>query len=235
MTDFNMRCHACRTVSALRRYCLGLLATVCIAAVMPSLAHAGAYDDYFRAVKIDDTSTVSALLKRGFDCNTIEAQRGDTGLILSLREDAMRVFSVLLKAPGIGLDAQTMHGETALMIAAYRANGPAVAALLGKGATVNKEGWTALHYAAAAGDNNIVQMLLDKKAKLDALSPNGTTPIMMAARNGYILTVKLLLDAGADATLKNQQGMTAIDFARQGGNSDIVEGLTYRLKKAGKL
>jgi len=28
--------------------------------------------------------------------------------------------------------------------------------------------------------------------------------------------------------------MTALDFARAGGFNDIVEGLTYRLKKAGK-
>ena len=49
-----------------------------------------------------------------------------------------------------------------------------------------------------------------------------------------ILTVKLLLDEGADVTLKNGAGMTAIDFAKAGGFNDIVEGLTYRLKKAGK-
>jgi ankyrin repeat protein len=57
---------------------------------------------------------------------------------------------------------------------------------------------------------------------------------MMAARTGHILTVKLLLDEGADATLKNEAGMTAIDFARLGNYTDIVEGLTYRLRKAGK-
>jgi ankyrin repeat protein len=58
---------------------------------------------------------------------------------------------------------------------------------------------------------------------------------MMAARGGHILTVKLLLDEGADATLKNEVGMTAIDFAKKHEHHDIAEGLTYRLKKAGKL
>ena len=58
---------------------------------------------------------------------------------------------------------------------------------------------------------------------------------MMAARGGHILTVKLLLDEGADLTLKNGAGMTALDFARAGDFRDIVEGLTYRLKQAGKL
>ena len=59
--------------------------------------------------------------------------------------------------------------------------------------------------------------------------------MMMAARGGFIYSVKVLSDAGADASLKNDVGMTAIDFARENGSTDIVDGLTYRLKKAGKL
>jgi ankyrin repeat protein len=216
-----------------RRFFLLLMS--CAVLVLPSLTYAGSYDDFFHAVKVDDASTVSSLLQRGFDPNTVEAERGDSGLILALRENAMKVFPLLLNANGADLDLKVNNGDTALMIAAYKANREAVQALLEKGAAVNKEGWTPLHYAAAAGDNEIVQMLLDKSALLDALSPNKTTPIMMAARNGHIYTVKLLLDAGADASLKNDQGMTAIDFARKNGSTDIVEGLTYRLKKAGKL
>jgi ankyrin repeat protein len=202
---------------------------------MPSLAHAGAYDDFFQAVKANDDITVKALLKRDFDPNTIESTRGDCGLIIAVRDNATRVFPLLLNAKGINVDQPAQNGDTALMVAAFKANKTAVKALLDKGATVNRNGWTPLHYAAASGNNEIVQMLLDRSAELDALSPNGTTPIMMAARGGFILTVKLLLDSGADATLKNQKGMTALDFAKEAGNTDIVEGLTYRLKKAGKL
>ena len=108
-------------------------------------------------------------------------------------------------------------------------------ALLDKEAEPNTTGWTALHYAATVGNDEIVQMLLDASAYIDAGSPNNTTPLMMAARGGKILTVKLLLDSGADATLKNDVGMSAIDFAKKFNHQDIVDGLTYRLKKAGKL
>jgi uncharacterized protein len=208
-----------------------LLAILCL----PSLSHAGAYDDFFQAVKLDDSEEISSLLKRGLDPNLIEAERGDTGMILALRENSMKVFDVLLNARGNDLETKARNGDTALMVAAYKGNKRAVEALLGKQAQVNRPGWTALHYAAAVGRNDIVQLLLDNSAYIDAESPNKTTPIMMAARAGHILTVKLLLDEGADASLKTTEGRTAIDFATMHGFTDIVEGLTYRLKKSGKL
>lgn len=200
----------------------------------PKTAHAGAYDDFFKAVKFDDVKTIQALFLRGLDPNLVEAARGETGFMLALRDKSMAVFNLLMENPDIDIEAQARNGDTALMIAAFKGNRPATEALLAKGAEPNRPGWTALHYAAAAGENEIVQLLLDHSAYIDAESPNKTTPIMMAARSGHILTVKLLLDEGADATLKNELGMTAIDFARKFGYEDIVEGLTYQLKKAGK-
>lgn len=218
-----------------RRRVLAMLPALAALACLPSTGAAGAFDDFFKAVKLDGADEVKLLLRRGLDPNIVEAERGDSGLILALREGSMRVFEVLLNARGIDLELGARNGDNALMIAAYKGNLPAVTALLAKGAEPNRPGWTALHYAAAAGKNEIVQLLLDKSAYIDAASANGTTPIMMAARSGHILTVKLLLDEGADATLKNMAGMTAIDFARAGEFRDIEEGLTYRLKRAGKL
>jgi len=212
-----------------------MMSLATLAALLPQLAFGGAYDDFFRAVKIDDAPAIKSLLARGLDPNLIEAERGDTGLILALRENSMQVFDALLNARDLNIEAKALNGDTALMIACFKGNKPAVEALLEKGAEVNRPGWAPLHYAAAIGNNEIVKLLLDKSAYIDAESPNKTTPIMMAARGGHILTVKLLLDEGADASLKNELGMTAIDFAEKYEFRDIAEGLTHRLKKAGKL
>lgn len=202
---------------------------------MPGLALAGSYDDFFTAVKLNDDETVRKLLQRGFDPNTTERDRGDSGLILALREDANKVVDVLINAKNVNLELKSRNGDSALLIAAYRGNLKAVTDMLAKGAEPNRPGWTALHYAAAVGRNDIVQLLLDHAAYIDAGSANGTTPMMMAARDGHILTVKLLLDEGADATLRNTAGWTAIDFAKSNNHKDIAEGLTFRLQKAGKL
>ncbi len=214
---------------------LALFAAALLLLAGPRAVLAGAFEDYFKAVKIDDVSTVRGLLARGFDPNIIEPERGDTGLILALREGSMKVFDLLLNARGTDINIKANNGDTALMIAAYKGNKAAAETLLARGAEVNRPGWTPLHYAAASGSDDIVRMLLDKAAYIDAESPNKTTPIMMAAWGGHIYTVKLLLDEGADATLKNEAGLTAIDFALRAGRQDIAEGLTYRLKKAGKM
>lgn len=217
-----------------RRRALGL-AALPLLTLLPGAALASSYVEFFRAVKIDHAPRVKALLARGFDPNAIEETRGDTGLILALREEAMNVFRLLLDTPGTDIEARARNGDNALMIACFKGNLPAVEALLARGAEINRPGWTPLHYAAYSGNNDIVRLLLEKFAYIDAESPNKTTPLMMAAMAGKIHTVKLLLDEGADLTLRNELGMNAVDFAVKYEHPDIAEGLTWRLRKMGKL
>ena len=202
-----------------------------VAACLPA-GDAGAFDDFFTAAKTDNADEISALLRRGLDPNLVDEDRGDTGLIIAVREGSMRVFNVLVNARNIELDAKAKNGDNALMVAAFKGNRAAVETLLAKGAEVNRPNWTALHYAAASGSNDIVQLLLKKGADINAMSPNKTTPLMMAAGEGHIMTVKLLLDNGADLTPRKEQGMSALDFAVRNNHKDIAEGLTWRLKRA---
>lgn len=196
-----------------------------------SATFADASSDWFLAVKNDHLPTITSMLLKGADPNIIEPTRGDHALIVALQENSFKVFDFLVGLSNIHLNWRNQVGNSALMIAAYKKNIDAVQKLIDKGAEVNQTGWTALHYAAAAGSNPIVQLLLDNDAYIDTQSPNKTTPLMMAARGGYILTVKLLLDEGADLTLKNSLGMTALDMAIQHHHQDIMDGLRYRLSQ----
>lgn len=219
---------------AARRRQLHCLAALPLMSLLPGVVQADSFVSFFRAVKIDHAAKVKDLLARGFDPNAIEGSRGESGMMVALREDAMNVFRVLLSAPDINIEARALNGDTALMIACFKGNKAAVQALLERGAEVNRPGWTPLHYAAYSGNNEVVRMLLDKAAYIDAESPNKTTPLMMAAMSGKIYTVKLLLDEGADLTLRNDLGMNAVDFAVKHEHPDIAEGLAHRLKKMGK-
>lgn len=181
--------------------------------VSASSAWADDAKDLNMAVSRDESYGLSKLLERGVDPNLKEPQRGETPLMVAIREKAMRSIQVLLASPKTDLEASANNGDTALMIASFTHNVDAVKALLAHDAEVNRHGWAPLHYAAAVGDVPIITLLLDKSAYIDTESPNKTTPLMMAARGGNNEAVKVLIEAGADVSLKNDQGLTAADFA----------------------
>jgi uncharacterized protein len=74
-------------------------------------------------------------------------------------------------------------------------------------------------------------MLIENSAYIDAESPNGTTPLMMAAMYGTPEAVKLLIEEGADVQLKNAQGLTALQFAQRADRANSVELITTALKR----
>ncbi len=183
------------------------------------------YREWFDAIRLDDPRRLNGLLARGFDPNTVEPERFDTGLILAVRQKSPKVFNLLLQHPEVNLDARSQNGDTALMIAAFQSDTASAIALIAKGAEINRPGWTALHYAAASGSLAIIRHLLDESAFIDAESPNKTTPLMMAARGGHDEAVSLLLAEGADVLLTNEAGLTAADFARAQGFGALARSL----------
>ena len=187
-----------------------------------SVCHAGSYDDFFSAIKRDDASTVSTLLGRGFDANT-RSPAGEHGLLVALREPSLKVVAVLINWPQTNIEARTPQDESPLMLAALKGLTQICQQLIARGADVNKPGWAPLHYAATHGHLAVMTLLLDQHAYIDAASPNGTTPLMMAARYGTPAAVQLLLQAGADPLLKNEPGLSAIDFAQGVGRRDVAD------------
>ncbi|OON63068.1 hypothetical protein B0920_06545 [Massilia sp. KIM] len=180
---------------------------------------------FFRAVQVDDQRTVAQMVGAVVNANEINPVGGEPALVLAAREGSMRVLEVLLAHPGTDLNAQAANGNTALMMAAFKRNKQAVQALLAKGAAVNRAGWTPLHYAAAAGDAEIAQLLIERGARLDTPSPRASgayTPLMMAAREGQEATALLLLRRGAKAGLKNGEGLTAAQIAERAGRSELA-------------
>lgn len=185
-------------------------------------ALAGSYEDFFSAIRQDDARTVQSLLVRGFDANTRDPS-GLHGLYLAVREPSPKVAAVLLAWSKTEIEARTLQDESPLMIAALNGQLDLAVRLIERGADVNKPGWTPLHYASTRGHLAMMRLLLEHHAYIDAESPNGTTPLMMAAHYGTTDAVKLLLQDGADPLPRNQQNMTAIDFAQRAGRNDVVE------------
>ena len=187
-----------------------------------SICNAGSYDDFFSAIKKDDANAVVTLLNRGFDANTLDPA-GAPGLILAIREQSLKVAAVLINWPKTNVELRTPQDESPLMLASLKGLTQLCKQLISRDADVNKPGWTPLHYAATNGHLEIMSVLLENHAYIDAASPNGTTPLMMAAQYGTPSAVKLLLEAGADPLLKNVQNLTAIDFAQRASQQESAE------------
>jgi hypothetical protein len=87
--------------------------------------------------------------------------------------------------------------------------------LLEHGAVLNREGnyWGALHYAVFNGHLELARDLIGRGAEVNARSPNGSTPLMLAAREGREELAKVLLESGADTKAKNDWGDSALTMA----------------------
>lgn len=184
-------------------------------------ASAGSFEDFFRAINVDDVGTVRQLLSRGFDPNAL-SEKGQLPLFLALRDGSPKVAATLLAHPDLRIDATNAAGETPLMMAALRGDVDSMRRLLERGAALNREGWTPLHYAASGPGTAAVALLLERGALIEAPSPNRSTALMMAARYGPESSVDLLLARGANRRARNDAGLTAADFARLDGRQSLA-------------
>ena len=207
-----------------RRTCLqSLLLPVVLGAGRYALADVG--NTFRTAIIRDNYQVVRELLQQGVDPNWRDA-RGTPALVQALQQESWRVAQELLRAPRIQLDAASPAGESALMLACIKGQLALVQQLLAQGAGINHPGWTPLHYVASADLEHsveIARLLLEQYAYVDAESPNRTTPLMLAAQYGSQAMVELLLEAGADVQLRNQQGLSAVDFAKRSGREFMVQ------------
>jgi hypothetical protein len=175
------------------------------------------------AVETGDTDTVQSWLERGLDPNML-ADRIGTGLMIAAWEGNVPMMELFV-ARGADVNAVNRKDETALMLAAWQGQLEAVRWLLERGARINRTGlkWSALHYAVFNGKDEVARYLLDRGAAINARSPNASTPLMMAAREGHETTAKMLLDLGADTGLKNDWGDDALAFAMRYENMRIAK------------
>ena len=95
-----------------------------------------------------------------------------------------------------------------------------------------KDGTTALHYAAHAGDVELATRLIRQGADVNARNDYGSTPMQEAAVRGDAALIRVLLKAGASAESPNDEGETALMSVARTGN---VEAAALLLKAGAKV
>lgn len=83
----------------------------------------------------------------------------------------------------------------------------------------------ALFSSALGGDSGRLQVLLHAGISPNIASPSGVTPLMLAAREGQLEAVQLLLKRGAEVNRRDEEGNTAFDLAKAGQHQKVVAAL----------
>ena len=182
---------------------IGLAALLAVLGVLVGAGYAALLSPVLDAAKRGDVETLKAELRSGADVNAAQAD-GFTALHWAAKTGNREVAEVLIAA-GADIRATTRLGShMPLHVAVATGKAEVAEALLEAGApadAMTSTGAQPLHLAAAAGVPEAVVSLLAHGAPVDARETAwDLTPLMFAAVRGRVEAVKVLLDAGADAS-----------------------------------
>ncbi|XP_011711556.2 ankyrin repeat domain-containing protein 29 isoform X4 [Macaca nemestrina] len=142
----------------------------------------------------------------GFGASTeFRTKDGATALFLAAQGGYLDVIRLLL-ASGAKVNQPRQDGTAPLWIASQMGHSEVVRVMLLRGAerdAARNDGTTALLKAANKGYNDVIEELLKFSPTLGILK-NGTSALHAAVLSGNIKTVALLLEAGADPSLRNK-------------------------------
>lgn len=181
---------------------------------------------------------VDLLIKAGADVNAKQfIYNQDTGynaLKYARENNNQKIVDMLIQAGAKEPEAEITETQetepeipTTINDAVMLGNISQVEKLLADGANPNEQIpglGSLLYYSIATGNVEIVKILVNAKADINAVGANGYTPLMMAVVTGHIEIVKILLDAGADISIKNKSvDQDALTIAKNLGNAEIID------------
>ena len=172
------------------------------------------------------------LVGAGADVGVVN-KRGETALSAAAFNADAELASLLLTHKARP-DTVDVTGKGVMVYAAARGAAPIVAMLLDAGVDPNaryRADLTALMWAAGHPDNTAaeaalltVKLLLSRGAKVDLVDDRGRDALMIAAGLGHGAIAQALLDAGADRTLRDKTGKSAIDLAASAEIKALIAG-----------
>jgi hypothetical protein len=208
----------------------GFFAGGAFAQVAPSDAEIAAYDGLHRAAQRGDVAAIRRLAAAGDDLEARDsAGRTPLHVAAYVSEDA--AVQALAEA-GADMNAREDMAYDVVTIAAV-ANDVELLSLalrLGNRADLVTSPYdgTALIAAAHLGHHEVVRRLIAGGAPLDHINNLGWTALMEAVVLGdggpdHVATVRALVDAGADISIADRNGITPLEHARARGYDAIVE------------
>lgn len=178
------------------------------------------------AARFGALGALRLLVERGADLSA-RNNLGATAVRHAVEHRRYEALAALLAAGADPNESYPADADpTPLHKAAGAASEEAAATLLSFGADPNAAapagGYTALHRAAERAERPLVQILLEVGAQIDRADDDGDTPLFWAVVRRRSDNALLLLDRGADASVANARGETALSLAREHGADSVL-------------
>lgn len=180
------------------------------------------------------------LLENGFD---IKRDRGEALAWACSRGNETMVRFLLEHGAECHIHSAAICSASgsAIVKAGEGGNVNVIKMLLAKGANIHdirQDGKAnALHQATQYGQAAIVPFLVQQGIEVNTPNGYGETPLILAAKFGWLDTVKVLLAQGADASVRDHKGKTAADHALESSNhtKSTLDGYYFDKKGAGEV
>ena len=206
-----------------------LLATPALAQTAPTPEEAAAFTGLHQAAHDGDVAAIRTLIADGA---TLEAKddRDRTPLLVAAYASQDAALAALAEA-GADMNAQDVQGYDAVTIAAVADDPELMSLALELGNRPDNLHWnwngTALIAASHLGHDEVVRRLIAAGSPLDHVNNIGWTALIEAVILGdggpaHQATVSALIDAGADASIADRDGMTPLMHAEARGYDEIA-------------
>lgn len=181
-----------------------------------------------------DYDVIEALLKKGADPNRFleDSWSPIEATFIRRRSNRLEIAKLLIE---YGVDVNLYGGNVPALFweeADIRQNvkdeelsNKIISLLIDNGAkTFNEYGYSTLHYSVQGNCVLITENLINNyNLPIDAITQNGQTPLMIGSIYNATDTVKLLIEHGADKTIKDNDGKTAYDLAVENDNKELAK------------
>ena len=190
------------------------------------------YEDAFEAARCGDTATIQSYLNSGGPVD-LNDEDGRTLLHCAAGEGQIKVVELLIKR-GCRIDPVDRNGCTPLDYAtacSHLQTVPLLKQQLNEPweeqyvvDSVDSQGRSALHFAAAFGDINLIEMLVKQGLDVNIGDDEGWTPLHNAANRGQLESVRTLLRLGGRESMTKVAATsgTPLHQAVVKGHKDIV-------------
>ncbi|CAG8802973.1 16327_t:CDS:2, partial [Racocetra persica] len=154
----------------------------------------------FNAILHDNVGLIKSILNQtNYDLNNLRNKDGKTPLMVAACKNCPLVTMFLCNLNNLKIDLQ------------------------------NNDGDSALHQASAAGNVEIVEILINANARVDLRNNENITPLIIASYNGHSDVCQTLIDLGnANVNFQDKSRKSALSLAAYEGHMEVIKILLSR-------